>query len=174
MLRLLLSLPVLALIFLYAWALSLKFGVVIGLHLAMLVVSFFYLCTPLPSYLYVFGCLPGNTHRESRGGVGIAVWVCLSIFNVITVCALPSIYKKTIITTVFYNILLSPLARYVVFALSLGTLLYHWSVSHISRPWVRRFAHLLGIVVSAFVLWNLYWIYRDTFVITLNSGGLNY
>ncbi|MCK4499036.1 hypothetical protein KAU11_00900 [Candidatus Babeliales bacterium] len=174
MFSLLLSLPVLALIFFYAWALSLKFGAVIGIHLAMLVVSFFYLCTPISSYLYVLGCLPGNTHRESRGGVAIVAWVFLGIFNAITVYALPSIYKKTIITTVFYNILLMPVARYTVFVLSLGTLLYHWMISHIRRPMVRRLAHVLGILVSAFVLWNLYWLYRDTFVITLNSTGLNY
>jgi hypothetical protein len=174
MLRLLASLPVLAITFLYAWSLALKYGVVLGLHIFVLAISFFYMCTPLPSYLYVLGLLPEKIRRNGSGIGPIVVWMLLFFFNYLTYLYIPGLFKKTPITTLAAYIAYTPGTRFTLIPLSGLSLLYHWAIAHINNRAVRFLAHLLGVVTSAFIFTNLYWMYRDGLVVFLNSGSINY
>lgn len=170
--RALAALPILLVLFFYAWSLTERYGAVLGLHIFILAVSAFYLFTPLPSYLYVLGLLPGSTHRRAR--MPIVAWLFLAWVNVATFYLLPALYRRTPITGLIAYIVTTPVIRFALPILSLGSLLYHWFVTHIDNLTIRILAHIIGIVTSAFILSNVYWMHRDSLVVCLNVGSLNF
>jgi hypothetical protein len=170
--RVLAALPLVTLLFFYAWSLAVRYGAVLGLHIFSLAVSAFYLFTPIPSYLYVLGLMPGSTHRRAR--TPIVIWILLVLVNVATFFFLPALYRRTPITSLIAYIVTTPGIRFALPILSLGSLLYHWFVTHIDHTTIRILAHIIGIVTSAFVLSNVYWMHRDSLVVVLNVGTLNF
>jgi len=149
------ELPVALVAFFYGWSLAVKYGPVLGIHIFILAISFFYLCTPLVSYLYVAGLLPVR-RNSSRSGFGwIVLWVFLLLFNIVTFLYIPSLFRRTPITTLVAYIASNPGTRYSLIPLSGLGLLYHWAVRHLSSSKIRFLGHLLGIVTSAFIFSNI-------------------
>jgi hypothetical protein len=169
----LLSLPFALLVAFYAWVMVSVHGLVQGLHVTALAVSFFVIATPLPSYLFVFRLLPGQGSGGKNLGIFVFWGACL-LLNLATMSYFPKLYANWPITKVSLETLRTPITRNATVTISGVSLLYHWFVSRMKSRLFKAWFHTIGIVVSGLMF---YWIIpsiRDVLIVVFNSGNENF
>jgi len=140
-----------AVFFFYFWTASTEYGLFQGLHLTGLAFSFFILCSPVASYLYLMGCLPGAFAKRPSFAGTFGLWFFLIFINLCTIYWAPGIYNKSPFYKAIYSVLLTYPVNLLTLGFSGGTLLYHWLVTRLQNHlylW-KRLLHLLGVSVSA-------------------------
>jgi hypothetical protein len=162
--KLIRTLPFSLLFLFYAWAVIAENGFVMGLHLTVISFSFFILFTPLASYFYVAGLLPGALYRGARIYNVALVWLGLLLFNFWTIIFYPAIFDKCFSSIIVYRILTDVSARNVSLALSGGFLFYHWLVTKFDSLALRTWFHLVGIGGSALAYYFLFPFLKHRFV----------
>ncbi len=167
-------LPLLFIVSFYAWAMISVHGLIQGLHLAALAVSFFVIGTPLASYLFVVGLLPGNISTNGRNLGVFFLWFSFLILNIWTYIYLPKFYNGSVITTILYRVLDTPNIRYSLFSLSGFSLLYHWLVSKLESRFIKLWLHTIGIVISGLLFYLIIPSIREILVLHLNIGTENF
>lgn len=167
------AIPFAMTVFFYVWALTMSHGAnVVGFHLALLSVSFFYLCTPLPSLLFLLGLLPGSL--KGRRLFPLYLWMFFLLFNVVSLAYMPGLYSQILTTSILQHIFGNTRLMLFVFSMSGGALLFQWSAGHLKHPLARISLYLLGLSFSALVFFMLYWLHLNKVVGVLNAGGMNY
>lgn len=168
-------LPLVFVVSFYTWAMISVHGFVQGIHLASLAVSFFVIGTPLPSYLFIVGLLPGNILSKGGRNLGIFVlWIGFLILNVATFYYLPKFYSGSVITTILYRVLDTPNIRFSLLSLSGFSLLYHWLVSKLESRFIKIWLHTVGIVVSGLLFYLIIPAIREILVLHMNIGIENF
>lgn len=167
-------LPILFLVTFYAWAMISVHGIIHGLHLAALAVSFFVIGTPLPSYLFVVGLLPGHISRQGRHLGIFVMWLAFLILNIVTFQYFPKLYSGSVITSILHRTLATPFTRNALVCLSGVSLVYHWFISKLESRLLRAWFHAVGIIVSALMFYLLIPSIREILVVHMNSGRENF
>ena len=174
MLATLLSLPIFFLIGFYAWAMISVHGVVQGLHVSALAISFFIITTPLLAQLFVFNCLPRFLTR-SFGGLGIfMIWISCMLLNLFTLLHFPKLYANWPITKISFETLMTPFTRNATLAISFGALLYHWIVAKLESRWLKLWFHVVGLVVFNLLFYLIIPAIRDVLIVVFNAGNENF
>jgi len=143
------GLPFYALFFFYLWTASIEYGFLLGLHLTLIAFSFFILCSPVASYWYLFGALPGALNQKPNIFNVFSLWVFLLAMNILTILTVPNIYGKSLIYRVVFSILTTFPINIFTLGFSGGTLLYHWSISQLKNSSAKTILHFAGIVLSS-------------------------
>lgn len=142
------GLPFYLLFFFYLWTATFEYGFVLGLHLSCIAFSFFILCTPMASYWYLLGGLPGAlTHQASLPQV-FSLWLALLTMNGFTIYFAPGIYGKSLIYRAVYSIITTYPINIFTLGFSGGTLLYHWSIFQLNNRTIKAFLQLVGVTLS--------------------------
>lgn len=167
-------LPILFLVSFYAWAMISVHGVVHGLHLAALAVSFFVIGTPLPSYLFIVGLLPGHISRQGRHLGIFGLWLAFLALNIVTYQYFPKLYSGSVITTILHRALATPFTRNALLSLSGFSLVYHWCISRLESRLLKVWFHTIGVIVSGLLFYLLIPSIREILLVHINSGVDNF
>lgn len=176
MIGVLLSLPSILLVIFYAWAVINVRGLVQGLHITALAISFFIISSPLLAYMFVFGLFPGKSSTEKDDKhLGIfACWLGSLILHFATISYFPKLYSCSPITKVAFETLTTPLTRNATVTISGVALVYHWLVSCIESRFFKIWFHMIGIIVSGLMFYWIIPLIRDVLIVVFNSGNENF
>lgn len=161
----------------YLAGLAQRFGIVIGLYVSLLVVSFLVLFTPLISWVSVFSALAcSNTMCERMQISWVTVWAALSGLNVLTLMYFPIIYTKTVLTSFLYHMFLVPSAGSIPVIITGVASVYHWAIARFGGRMRGQIAwHLIGACAATIAFYFFMQSrYFELFVISLNSSHINY
>lgn len=127
-----------------------EYGWLLGLHLTFIAFSFFILCTPIASYLYLLGCLPGVEMRKQTTALidAFLLWLLFLGINIVSIWTVPLVYNKSPIYKAVYSVLVNYPVNLFTLGFSGGALLYHWGVFQVSKSFVRSILHALGVALS--------------------------
>ncbi len=171
-LSLLLYTPVFAL---YLWAIAIKFGIVIGLHVSLLTLSFFVLFTPLASYFSTIAFFLSPMQSRDRGVNLVGMWFFLVVLNSLSLWAVPMIYSKVHITGILYHFLILPSVGIIPVSLSGLSLVYHWAISRYVWTFNAGKYHVFGTILTTLAFYYFFGSsFYEEYIISLNTGGLNY
>ena len=160
------SIPIFLLLFFYAVLMSLEYGALIGVHLSIISFSFFILCTPLVSFLYVVGILPWAHHPKANWSLirTYLFWILCLIINLISIKFSPKVYSKAFLANVVYSLLTSYPANVLTLSVSFGFLSYQWLVSFISQKSLRYLMYFLGFFLSTALFYYAFQLYKPSIV----------
>lgn len=167
------DLPFFVISFSYFWAMSNEYGYLLGFHLTILAISFFILCSPLGSYLYLFGILPGS---ENKTGLFLTInltWTTLLLVNLATIFTQPQIYAKAFICKVVYSILTTWPTNILTLTYSFSFLIYHRIISLFAPKMFVAFFHSIGVLASSSSCYFLVNHYHPSIVAYLISMSSN-
>ncbi len=172
--RLIKTIPLLAAIGLYFWAMADEFGLILGLHLTFLASSFFILFSPITSIVYLLGFLPGAIVDPTVLSL-FSLHIFSLLLNVVTIYYAPVIYNRAFVCKVLYSMLTSYPTNLIGIGFSAIMLLYHSLVSKINSVSVTLFLHLVGLAVSIGTLYFVRMRYNDDVVwFMVDMSNANY
>ncbi len=153
------------------------FGVLVGLYVSLLVISFFVLMLPTLACFFSFMTM---WHRSGQLkqliGVLSGLWIFLLLLNLFTMYFCPIFYTKTTLTMLLYHMLLVPTSGAIpIVVTGLSGAYYVLIARHVGRFWVAFALALFGLVMSCVAFY--FFVrgpYFAQFIISLNSNALNY
>lgn len=163
-------------VFFYAWQMKSVHGLLPGLHLTGLVLSFFFLCSPLSSLIlsidqFLSGIkLPGEGFCERTLLILNLFLVVLSFF---TLKQLPSIFNSSGITFLFYQLMQSD-AIYQFLVLSQGSFLVHYLIIKNTSDYVRLWLSILLTLIVCLLFYAMIPVIQEVVVIGINSRASNF
>ncbi|MBT4594562.1 hypothetical protein HOD08_01655 [bacterium] len=169
------KLLVAALFVIYSFPMMRSMGILLGLHVSILSLSFFVLCIPLLSFLYTFFSF-GSLGRRELGFGPVLLWVMLLIINLSTFAFWPDLFKHSFPSMFIFRLLMSGFSGTIPMIISGISVCYHWLGVRIVRPgMLRMWIHIVGTALASGALYLfLNSSYYARFVLTLNFGGINY
>ncbi|MBM3894194.1 hypothetical protein FJ366_01200 [Candidatus Dependentiae bacterium] len=160
----------------YLVFLAQQVGVLVGLYLSLLVLSFFVLGTPIISFYMLFMALFGDEVAFKKRALRLTVtWLFVLFFDVMSFLFFPIIFTKTPYTTLMYHLMLVPRSGMIPVVITGISLLYYWAVSFVRSSWYRLLLCLIGSALCSF---GIYLFLKSSFfvefVASLNSNAHNY
>ncbi len=160
----------------YLVFLAQQVGVLVGLYLSLLILSFFVLATPTISFYMLFMSLFGDELKfKQRAFKATVMWFFVVLFDVLSFYFFPIIFIRTPYTALMYHLMLVPRSGIIPVAITGVALVYYWGVGYVKSSWYRLVLCLVG---SALCSLGIYLFLRSVFfaefVASLNSNVHNY